>query len=218
MKEAVKNRHTVREYTDEPLSEELIDLLADRLEELNEEYEINLKLMVNDPRAFGPLFKTVLAKNVNNYLILSGPSSEDLDEILGYCAADFMLYAQTLGLNTWFVATTYSKGTVSRVSDGEKVSGIIAVGHGAVEGKPHKSKSIDDVSAYNGDAPDWFTEGVRTALYAPTALNKQNFFITGTEDKVKITCNNGRYTKLDLGIVEYYFELGAGGENFEWLD
>jgi hypothetical protein len=24
------------------------------------------------------------------------------------------------------------------------------------------------------------------------------------------------YSKMDLGIVKYHFELGAGKENFEW--
>ena len=25
------------------------------------------------------------------------------------------------------------------------------------------------------------------------------------------------YSKMDLGIIKYHFELGAGKENFEWL-
>lgn len=27
---------------------------------------------------------------------------------------------------------------------------------------------------------------------------------------------NQLYTKLDLGIVKYHFEIGAGKDNFEW--
>jgi hypothetical protein len=25
------------------------------------------------------------------------------------------------------------------------------------------------------------------------------------------------YTKMDLGIAKYHFEIGAGKENFEWI-
>ena len=25
------------------------------------------------------------------------------------------------------------------------------------------------------------------------------------------------YTQIDLGIVKYHFEIGAGKENFEWI-
>ena len=27
----------------------------------------------------------------------------------------------------------------------------------------------------------------------------------------------GFYTKLDLGIVKYHFEIGAGDHHFEWV-
>lgn len=75
----------------------------------NEKYGLAIKLMVNNENAFNAFAKLILAKGVKNYLILSGMYTPDLDEKLGYCGADLMLYAQTLGLNTWWVGATFNK-------------------------------------------------------------------------------------------------------------
>ena len=51
---------------------------------------------------------------------------------------------------------------------------------------------------------------------APTALAKQAFTISGTENKVSISCDNSIFTGVDTGLVKYHFELGAGKDNFQW--
>ena len=73
------------------------------------------------------------------------------------------------------------------------------------------------VSAYEGDAPEWFKEGVKAALLAPTALNRQGFMLTGSGRRVELRCENGIFSGVDAGLVKYHFELGAGTENFEWV-
>ena len=65
---------------------------------------------------------------------------------------------------------------------------------------------------------------VEAALLAPTAVNQQKFSFEYAGMK------NGHhlvhaqkgfsiigYTKMDLGIAKYHFEIGAGKENFEWI-
>lgn len=216
MKEAMHTRHTVRRYLDKPIPEEIIRKLNARIAENNRKYNLALKLMVNDDRPFNAILRTILAKGVKNYIILSGKDTPDLDERLGYSGADLMLYAQTLGLNTWWIGVTFSKKATAQVADGEKIIGIIAIGYGATQGVPHRSKRPEEVASYNGEAPEWFKKGVEAALLAPTAINRQAFKITGNGRKVKVVCNNGVFTGADLGIVKYHFELGAGAENFEW--
>lgn len=129
-----------------------------------------------------------------------------------------MLHAQMLGLNTWWVGGTFNRGKLNADAKGNKVIGVIAVGYGVTQGKPHKSKSYHDVAIYEGNEPKWFQAGAEAALLAPTALNKQAFVINGKENKVKIFCDNGIFTGADLGLLKYHFELGAGKENFEWAN
>ena len=47
-------------------------------------------------------------------------------------------------------------------------------------------------------------------------MNQQQFYLTQSENKVSAKAKAGFYTKLDLGIVKYHFELGAGKDCFEW--
>ena len=59
--------------------------------------------------------------------------------------------------------------------------------------------------------------GVEAALLAPTAMNQQKFYFTLNEDQtVSAKSGIGFYSKTDLGIVKYHFEIGAGTENFQW--
>lgn len=215
--EAMKNRHMVRKYKDISLSGEIVEKLNVRIKEHNKSYKLSIKLMVNDRKAVGAVFKLLFTKGVNNYFILAGDEAvgSTLEERLGYCGADLMLYAQALGMNTWYVGGVFNHG-VGQFVKGKKVIGIIAVGYGRMQGIPHKSKKADDVSKYQGIAPSWFLKGIEASLLAPTAYNKQDYFITGDGNKVKIENSNGVYTGANRGLIKYHFELGAGKENFNW--
>lgn len=140
-----------------------------------------------------------------------------LDEKCGYYGERLVLLAQQLGLNTCWVTMTYSKiKTAFEVCSGEKLCVIIAIGYGKNQGVPHKSKAIEDVVKADGDLPDWFRKGIDAALLAPTAMNQQKFQFTLNGNKVSVKAGLGFYTKLDLGIVKYHFELGAGKTGWEW--
>lgn len=215
-KEAMQKRHMVRKYTDKPLSDEIIAKINERIELNNKTYNLNMKLMINNSKGVSSIMKLIMARGVNNFIILAGDVSGNLDERLGYSGADIMLYAQTLGLNTWWVGGTFNR-SVRRYVDNKKVTGIIAIGYGQTQGVPHKSKKVEDVSKYEGTIiPPWFISGVDGALLAPTALNKQNFMLIGNGNRVKIECSNGIFTGSNVGLIKYHFELGAGKGNFEW--
>ena len=215
-KEAMQKRHMVRKYTDKPLSDEIIAKINERIELNNKTYNLNMKLMINNSKGVSSIMKLIMAKGVNNLIILAGDVSGNLDERLGYSGADIMLYAQTLGLNTWWVGGTFNR-SVSSYVDNKKVTGIIAIGYGQTQGVPHKSKNVEDVSKYEGTIiPSWFISGVDGALLAPTALNKQDFMLIGNGNRVKIECSNGIFTGSNVGLIKYHFELGAGKGNFEW--
>lgn len=216
LKEAMQKRHMVRKYINKPISDELINKINERISMNNKKFNLSMKLMVNNNKGVSSIMKLIMAKGVNNFIILAGDNSSNLDERLGYSGADIMLFAQTLGLNTWWVGGTFNR-SVSQYVDNKKVTGIIAIGYGESQGKPHKSKMVEDVSKYNGtEIPSWFISGVDGALLAPTALNKQDFMIIGNKNKVKIECDNGIFTGSNVGLIKYHFELGAGKENFKW--
>lgn len=220
--QAMRERHTVRSFLDTPLTGEVLERLSAHIDEINRGNDLAIKLVLNDTRAFGAVLKLLFAKGAKNYIMLAGDtrdgrSPEELEEALGYWSSDLMLFAQELGLNTWWVGGTYSRGTIASLMPDKSVIGILVVGYGATQGKPHKSKTADQVSSYEGAAPAWFTEGVEAALLAPTAINRQAFMIEGRGDEVHAEYKPGAFSHADLGIVKHHFEIGAGRENFRWV-
>lgn len=217
LQEAMKQRHTVRKYKDTPLPADIVEKLNDRVTQNNQGHGLNIKLITNDGGAIPGFLKVLMTKGVKNYFLLAGPDQPGVDEKLGYCSADIMLYAQTLGLNTWWVGGMYSKSNAQKLAGaGNKVIGVVVVGYGLEQGTPHKSKLAAEVSSYDGTAPDWFNAGVEAALLAPTAMNHQSFTIKGSGNRVSMTYPDIAFAGADLGISKYHFELGAGKENFVW--
>jgi len=108
---------------------------------------------------------------------MAGKKSDDLDERVGYYGEHLVLLAQMLGLNTCWVGLSYSKvpGTFVLAND-EKIACYIALGYGETQGASHKVKTIEQVSNVSDITPSWFKRGVQAALYAPTAINQQNFY------------------------------------------
>ena len=213
---AIKARHTVRRYTDKPIPKELVEKLNKRIRDNNENHNMNIRLIVGSSDGLDGFAKLVMGKGVNNYIALAGPDDGALGEKAGYCGADIMLYAQILGLNTWWIGGMYSKKAVVRDTDGGCPAGVIAVGYGMTQGVQHRMKTSGDISFYDGEEPEWFKNGVDALLLAPTAMNRMAFTVKGSGNKVSIACKNGIMSDVDMGIGKYFFEAGAGKDNFEW--
>lgn len=103
IKEAIYERHTVRRYTGREIPEETVALLNSRVAENNGKFNLAVKLVTGNSEGIMAAAKLLLGQGVNNYFILAGEDTPGLDEKLGYCGADLILYAQTLGLNTWWI-------------------------------------------------------------------------------------------------------------------
>lgn len=216
--EAMKERHSVRQYIDQPLSAEAVSALKDEIEACNQEGGLHIQLVMDEPKAFDS-FMAHYGKfsGVKNYIAMIGKKDSGLDEKCGYYGERLVLKAQQLGLNTCWVAMTYSKvKTAFSVAKGEKLCVIIAIGYGKTQGISHKSKTVPEVSRANGSIPDWFKSGVEAALLAPTAMNQQKFTFTLDGKKVSAKAGKGFYSKIDLGIAKYHFEIGAGKDTFRW--
>lgn len=214
IKEAVNERHSVRQYKNIPIENEKEKELRDFIEAINDENGLDIQFIVNDPECFDS-FLAHYGKftNVQNYIAMVGNKQyPNLDEAIGYFGEEIVLKAQTMGLNTCWVAGTFSKKKCkAQVGKDEKLLCVISIGYGENQGQNHKSKLLEKLcKADLSTAPEWFKEGVDGALKAPTALNQQKFVITLDGDNAKITSKGGAMTKIDLGIVKYNFEAASG--------
>ena len=216
--EAIHTRHSVRQYTDRPIDAKTITALRDEIDVCNRESGLHIQLVTNEPDAFSSFMAHYgKFRGVTNYIALIGPKSDMLDELCGYYGERLVLRAQQLGLNTCWVALTYKKiHRAFQLDSGEKLTVVIALGYGENQGTAHKSKSADAVSKSTGEAPEWFRAGVEAALLAPTAMNQQKFTLSYAGGKVSAKAGRGLYSKVDLGIVKYHFEIGSGMDHSIW--
>jgi len=226
IQEAIEARHSVRAYTGQPLAADVVKVLEEIIRELNEKGHLHMQLIRNETKAFqGKLAKYGKFRGVNDYIVMAGQKSDDLDERIGYYGEQLVLLAQTLGLNTCWVGLSYSKVPGTYVLEaGEVIEAYISIGYGETQGVSHKIKSVEQVSNANDLTPSWFRQGVEAALLAPTAVNQQKFFfeyIPARDGKpVRVLAKRNfsliGFTQMDLGIVKCHFEIGAGKEHFEW--
>lgn len=207
MMELMKKRHSVRQYKDKKIEDEKREELNKFIDKINKESGLNITPFYDEPK----VFDTFMAhygkfENVSNYIVLFGKKGND--ELAGYYGEKVVLKAQELGLNTCWVALTYGKGKIKK-NKGEKIYCTLALGYGKTQGVEHKSKAIEMVSNVSSNTPEWFNEGVKASLLAPTAMNQQKFYFTYDDGKVNAKAGKGFYTKIDLGIAKCHFEMGA---------
>ena len=191
IKEAIRERHSVRYYKDEPISDEQRKELEALISQCNEESGLSMQLVVDDPECFDTLLAHYgMFKNVKNYIAVVGPKA------MADC----------------WVAGTYKRGKCkAEVADNEKIVCVIAIGYGENQGTKHKSKPLAKICDIpEADMPVWFKNGVKAAMMAPTAMNQQKFRITLDRNDPVITAGKGLMTGIDLGIVKYNFEAASG--------
>lgn len=226
LQEAIKARHSVRAYKNEPLADDVSRRLEEDIIEVNQIGRLHIQLIQNEPKAFlGTLAKYGKFRNVTSYLVMAGKKADDLDERIGYYGEHLVLLAQTLGLNTCWVGLSYKKIPNTYVLDeGEVIKAYIAIGYGETQGSNHKIKIVEQVSNASEITPLWFKRGVEAALLAPTAVNQQKFsfeYVGMNDNRHQVRAKKGfsmiGYTQMDLGIAKYHFEVGAGKEHFDWV-
>lgn len=220
--DAIKTRHAVRKYADKPVETAKVATLRSEIESLNAESGLNIQLVLDEPKCFSTgMWKYGQFSGVKNYFVMAGPKGKETEEKIGYYGETLVLLAQTLGLNTCWVGLTYKKipGTYT-LRDGDIVHCVISLGYGTTPGVQHPLKPVEQFYESEGLPPKWFQDGMEAAMLAPTAVNQQKFkFILheGNKVEVKTSFSMAGYTNIDLGIVKYHFEVGAGKDCFTWL-
>ena len=223
--EAIDARRSVRRYISRPLEREAVDCLRAKIDECNSKGNLHIQLVLNERKGFSGMLAYGSFSGVENYIVMAGRRADDLDERVGYYGEQIVLLAQQLGLGTCWAGLSYRKVKGAYALDSEeKVACMISLGYPDDAGRKHKCKSVEDVSNASVSTPEWFEQGVRAALKAPTAVNQQKFYIeyAGVKDgrhsvRARRLFSVVGYTSMDLGIVKLHFEILACKDNFEWV-
>lgn len=217
--ELIRTRHSVRQYEDRAIPQPVRAALDACADELNRQSGLHMQIVYDEPACFSSRMAHYgHFANCANYIALVGKKASDLDERCGYAGELLVLKAQELGLNTCWAALTHGKSK-AQIAAGETEVILIALGYGSTHGSPHRSKLAPEISDLDESAPEWYRRGIEAALLAPTAVNQQKFRFTRDGSRVRVQAGRiGPCLRIDLGIVKCHFALGAGEENFAWVE
>ena len=214
--ELMRARHSVRQFLDEPLAQEAVEAIRAEIGACNREGGLHIQLITDEPEAFQgnkPHYGSF--SGCRNYLALAGPGG--MDEEIGYYGERVVLACQRAGVNSCWVALTFRKGkAVYELDPGEKLYMVVALGYGKTQGSERRSKTPEQISDLTAASPGWYRRGLEAVLLAPTAVNQQKFRFSLKGEKVAAVPGFGFYTKVDLGIAKYHFELGSGKGQEIW--
>ena len=108
--EAIQRRHSVRQYLEKEIPEEIVERLLAAMRACNQVGGLHMHLVLHEPEAFSGLrSKAMRFRGVENYIILAGEKDDTLEERCGYYGEKVVLLAQQLGLNTCWVGSTFKK-------------------------------------------------------------------------------------------------------------
>ena len=210
--EAILQRHSVRSYENRDIEPDIVGLIEEKIRELNKAGNLHLQFIRDAGNTYNKLLTRAAGLgSAPSVIACVGAESDDLERRVGYYGEKLVLYLQQLGLNTCWTGMFNKKNIHAEIGDKERIVIAIAVGYGKNQGKPHKSKTAEQVTTGKQDRPEWFQNGVRMALLAPTAINQQKFMIRLNEDDtVDYIDKGGVFSQVDIGIIRCHFEIGAG--------
>lgn len=228
--EAVKTRRSVRDYNRCALTDDDIDMLIDEIAYINYKGNLNVQLRLDEPQTFvGGFASYGNIKGARNYIAMVGPKGKTIDERLGYYGERLVLAAQMRGISSVWLGLTYNKGKMGAVVDkGDVCPLVIAIGYSDMGSGPRKVKPLERFAKVKGNPmkstdglPQWFVSGLEMVQLAPSAMNQQRYvfdLVDGDQGmSVRATTKMGPYTKTDLGIARYHFEIGANRYSNDWI-
>ena len=229
MLDLLENRHSVRSFTVEPLSQSVIDRLKSEATYINShEAGLNFQLVFNDSTPFAGFRQSYgIFRNVRNYLaVVIDPTFPDTYERAGYFAQQFVVEALKLNLGTCYVGATFSKNHIQpRMEVYEKLPFVIALGFpdvdktsliGNLTSRLAHFKKRKPVDFFDGSEDEynrakslfpWIDDALRAVACAPSSLNRQPVrlalkSVDGSDCIVAYTVD-GNKSAVDLGIAKF---------------
>ena len=229
IQEAMHARHSVRQYENRPLGDEVIAALKQEIAACNRESGLHIQLVTDEPTAFKGLASYGKFSGVIHYLVMAAPKDKRADERVGYYGERLVLRARQWGLCSCWVGLTYRKvPRAFSLNEDERVACVIAIGYAEDKGVLHKQRSPETLAPDYPSAPLWYRRGIDAALLAPSAVNQQKYrfaLIGGDGPLPVVHIRRGRslvgYTRMDMGIAKLHFEMGVnegpwGARTFVW--
>ncbi|MDO5516655.1 MAG: nitroreductase family protein [Clostridium sp.] len=232
IKEIIPARYSVRNYSGEPLSEEMIEKINSYIKNLKSPFNKEVRIQLVKRNTDGESIKLGtygVIKGADYFLISACENDDESLMALGYALEEVILYCTSLGLGTVWLGGTFKKSDFAKAIDlkSDEILPIVApVGYGG--GKKsllgtlfgnHKNvrkpfsklffNGTFDTPLTESDAKEYF-EPLEMLRLAPSAVNKQPWRAVKENNNINfylVSTNN--LNKVDIGIGLCHFHLTA---------
>ncbi|MCI1635570.1 nitroreductase family protein [Bifidobacterium sp.] len=245
--DAIDIRKTTRNYDPESLAEDHIRKINATISAVNTLSGLHIQLINDCPEVFAEANTSGHFTNANNVIAIVGPSQSAIShEQAGFYAQRIVLAATLFGLGTGWVAGSWDRQAAEQrcsINPDEALYLGITIGYPADQARMlsssftelreeqlnHRSSiTLAEATSEMDDhernaAPSWFLDGVRAALKAPSAMNRQTTRFRYEASSKSVTAYitpgaSSHFLLNDLGIAKLHFQIGAGGGTWQWGD
>lgn len=234
----LRSRHSIRRYTDRPLSEDVCRKLRASITMINtHEAGMHFELVCGDPSPFkGFRASYGMLHGVRNYIaVVVDTSFPDAIERAGFYSQKLVMEVVALGLGSCYVGGTFDAGRIKiMLRAGWKLLFIVAIGYAEERQQTWVSSLAMKMAHRNNRCADdffveaegmsldeaksrlfWLDSGLKGLASAPSSLNRQPVRIS----PVWVSDGNGnkRLTVrvfLDNSNSDALVDLGIGKYNF----
>ncbi|GKX67307.1 nitroreductase family protein [Inconstantimicrobium mannanitabidum] len=217
LEQIVKNRTSIRTYTNEPISQDIKDKINKYINQLSGPFsaKTRVKLLESDLATDDVKLGTYgIIKGAKSYLGVAVEKG-DLDlEQLGYEFEKLVLYVTSLGLGTCWLGGTFNKGEFSKAmetTENEIFPIVSPVGHAT--DKRRLLDSFMRFAAKSKQRKDWnelfFTEDFSTPL--AEADSKDYTFALEMLRLAPSASNKQPWRVVKQGNIYHFYELKAEG-------
>lgn len=230
---AVAERRSRRAFDGSRPDEGKLDLIEAVVEGFRPFDDVRVVLVRDAPDTFftgfiGSYGKVTGARTA--LVFIADSSSLTCSEHLGYTGEGVLLEANALGLETCWIAGSFSRSAVASsttLGPNEIIRAISPVGHALRQpspterrlygaAKPKKRRSLEEIAPGHAGWPRWAVAGIESAQVAPSAINRQPWRFRMEQDSVVVSAAAASIPmappRLDCGIAMLHFELGARSE------
>ncbi len=235
--EAIRSRRSVRSFETVPLKEEDKEKLLEYAGRLENPYGLPITWKILDAEEYG--LSSPVITGTDLYMAGKMRRIPHAEEAFGYTFEKVVLFAQSLGIGTTWIAGTMNRSAFEKAMDlneEEVMPCVSPLGYPAKkmsfkEAMMRKGVKADSRLAFEelffntsmdkplkADEAGKLTEVLEAVRLAPSAVNKQPWRIVICQDKAHFYEKSSRgYTsgndwdiqKIDMGIALCHFEVAA---------
>lgn len=236
VEELIQIRHSVRNYDNSLLSDEIINKIENYINNVDNPFDkkIRIKLIRKDNSNKELKLGTYGVIKGANYFLAAACEKDDLSLIsLGYTLEKVILYCTSLGLGTVWLGGTFNKGEFSKtmnLTENEILPIVCPVGYEGCKksiiatlfgDNSKKRKEFNEICFHKNfntpleydNAGEYFMP-LEMLRLSPSAINKQPWRILKEENNIHFyLSSNKEINKIDMGIALCHFHLTAIEKN-----